>query len=63
VLTGVGVEKADFSENRLEMGDQKYIGRRRESYSSGAGWPRGVDSSRSPRDYGMGDEFQQWKNP
>ena len=31
MLAGVGVEKVDSSENELEMGDPKYIGRRRKS--------------------------------
>jgi hypothetical protein len=31
-LSEVGVEKVDFSENGLEMGDQKCIGRRRKSF-------------------------------
>ena len=32
LVGNVGVEKVDFSENGLEMGDQKYIGRRRKSF-------------------------------
>ena len=28
----MGIEKVDFSENGLEMGDQKYIGRQRKSF-------------------------------